>query len=163
MATHCSSFNRPEARFGVHCIRRAAADEALSVADVWLQARHAAFPAIPKPMHSDDEVRAFYSTVFPARDVWVVETGDALVAMLVLEDDWLDQLYVLPEWTGRGVGSELVELAKAQRPSGLQLWAFQSNVRALRFYERHGFVAVETTDGDNEEGAPDVRYVWSGR
>jgi len=24
--------------------------------------------------------------------------------------------------------------------------------------ERHGFVAVEQTDGDNEEGAPDVRY-----
>jgi hypothetical protein len=33
-------------------------------------------------------------------------------------------------------------------------------VRARRFYERHGFVAEATTDGDNEEGAPDVRYRW---
>ena len=32
-----------------------------------------------------------------------------------------------------------------------------------RFYERHAFEAVERTDGsDNEEGAPDIRYVWSG-
>ena len=42
----------------------------------------------------------------------------------------------------------------------MQLWAFQSNTGALRFYERHGFVAVEETDGDNEERAPDVRMVW---
>ena len=32
--------------------------------------------------------------------------------------------------------------------------------RGLRFYERHGFTAVEWTDGDNEEGEPDVRMVW---
>ena len=41
-----------------------------------------------------------------------------------------------------------------------QLWTFQSNHGARRFYERHGFVAVQHTDGDNEEGAPDVRYEW---
>ena len=43
----------------------------------------------------------------------------------------------------------------------MQLWAFQSNTGALRFYERHGFVAVEETDGDNEEGAPDLRMRWT--
>jgi phosphinothricin acetyltransferase len=42
----------------------------------------------------------------------------------------------------------------------IQLWTFQSNSGARRFYERHGFVAVQTTEGDNEEKAPDVRYVW---
>ena len=34
--------------------------------------------------------------------------------------------------------------------------------REPRFYERHGFTAVAATNGDNEEGAPDVRYHWSG-
>ena len=38
---------------------------------------------------------------------------------------------------------------------------FQKNEGARRFYERHGFTAVEWTDGDNEEGAPDVRYRWT--
>ncbi len=32
--------------------------------------------------------------------------------------------------------------------------------RARRLYERHGFVAVEETDDDNVERAPDVRYTW---
>jgi len=29
------------------------------------------------------------------------------------------------------------------------------------FYEGHGFVAVDMTEGDNEDGSPDVRYRWS--
>jgi hypothetical protein len=32
---------------------------------------------------------------------------------------------------------------------------------ARRFYERHGFVSVERTDGlHNEEREPDISYVW---
>jgi len=35
------------------------------------------------------------------------------------------------------------------------------NEPARRFYERHGFVAEELTEGAaNEERAPDVRYRW---
>lgn len=64
--------------------------------------------------------------------------------------------------TGAGIGEVLLAQAKRLRPRGLQLWTFQSNTGARRFYERHGFVAVEQTDGDNEEGAPDVRYEWRG-
>jgi len=45
----------------------------------------------------------------------------------------------------------------------LRLWTFASNAGAQRFYERHGFVETRRTDGrDNEEGAPDVLYIWGG-
>ncbi|GHD97675.1 hypothetical protein GCM10010339_00960 [Streptomyces alanosinicus] len=51
--------------------------------------------------------------------------------------------------------------AKERSPGGLSLWTFQVNKPAHRFYERHGFTAVESTDGSgNEEREPDVRYVW---
>ena len=51
-------------------------------------------------------------------------------------------------------------LARQRQPGQLQLWAFQSNAGGRRFYERHGFAAVEFTDGaGNEERWPDVRYV----
>ena len=44
---------------------------------------------------------------------------------------------------------------------GLELWTFQINATAQRFYERHGFVAVDRTDGSaNEEREPDIRYRW---
>ncbi len=113
-------------------------------------------------MHSDDDVRRYFTTVvLPNREVWVVEMRQRIVALLVLENDWVDQLYVDPEWTGCGFGSQLIAVAKTRHPSGVNLWTFQSNVKARRFYERHGFRAIEVTDGDNEERAPDVRYRWS--
>jgi GNAT superfamily N-acetyltransferase len=93
----------------------------------------------------------------------VIEIDGGVVAFLVLDNGWLAHLYVDPEWTGRGLGSRLVNLAKALHPHGLDLWTFQSNVGARRFYEQHGFVALETTDGANEEGAPDVHYHWPRR
>lgn len=113
-------------------------------------------------MHSDEEVRAWFDeVVLPTREVWVVDEAAAVVAVLVLEDDWIDQLYVEPGLTGRGIGGRLVAVAKRRRPGGLRLWTFQANAGARRFYERHGFVATGSTAGDNEEGAPDVRYEWS--
>jgi GNAT superfamily N-acetyltransferase len=42
----------------------------------------------------------------------------------------------------------------------LRLWTFESNLGAQRFYERHGFRPIERTAGDNEEGAPDILYIW---
>jgi len=86
-----------------------------------------------------------------------------VVGLLVLRDDWIDQLYVDPDLTGRGIGARLLALAKRERPHGLHLWTFVSNQAAQRFYERHGFTEVERTDGaDNEERPPAIRYVWNG-
>lgn len=115
-------------------------------------------------MHSDDEIRRWIAAhVVPRTELWVAETAPAtLVGLFVLDEDWLDQLHVEPTLTGRGIGAELVRLAKHQRPSGLRLWTFASNVAARRFYKRHDFVATARTDGDNEEQAPDIPYVCGG-
>ena len=133
-------------------------------AEVWLRARTAAAPAVPLPVHPDEQVLAhFVDVIAPGRDVHVAEADGRIVAVLALHDGWLQDLYVLPEHTGQRLGSQLVHLAQELHPQGLQLWAFQSNVRAIAFYERHGFVQVERTDGaTNMERAPDVRMVWPG-
>ncbi|HUQ39494.1 MAG TPA: GNAT family N-acetyltransferase, partial [Acidimicrobiales bacterium] len=95
--------------------------------------------------------------------VWLATDGVAVVGVMALSEDWIDQLYIDFPWTGQGIGGRLVDVAKERRPAGLQLWTFQSNAGAQHFYERHGFVAVERTDGAaNEERQPDVRYHWVG-
>ncbi|MER7010776.1 GNAT family N-acetyltransferase [Saccharopolyspora sp. NPDC000359] len=72
------------------------------------------------------------------------------------------QLHPDPPQRGRGLGDQLVDLPKGRRPDGLERWTFQVNTPARRFYEWHGFVAVEHSDGRrNEEREPDVRDVWS--
>lgn len=143
-------------------VRRVRLDEGLQVASVWLAARRAAFPAIPAPAHSDDDVRRwFVEEVLPEREVWVAEADGFVVGLLVLDVGWVTQLYVDPSYQRQGLGSALLERAKEQSPDGLDLWTFEMNVGSHHFYERHGFVLVELTDGrDNEEHAPDRRYRW---
>jgi GNAT superfamily N-acetyltransferase len=145
-------------------IVRATARDAGPIAELWLHSRKASIPDIPPPVHTDDEVHSFFAeVVVPSKESWVAVDDGRPVGVLVLDHDVVDHLYVHPHHQRRGIGTVLVRHAKRLRPSGLQLWTFQSNVGARRFYEAHGFVAVQTTDGDNEEGAPDVRYEWRPR
>ncbi|MET7702509.1 GNAT family N-acetyltransferase [Streptomyces sp. NPDC005485] len=142
-------------------IRRAQDSDARAAADVWLRSFGAALPSVRRA-HTDDEVRDWFSyVVVPRYETWVAVGEAGVVGLLVLDDGELEQLYLNPSWRGRGLGDRFVTLAKERRPEGLELWTFQVNGAAQRFYERHGFVETERTDGlRNEEKEPDVRYVW---
>jgi GNAT superfamily N-acetyltransferase len=56
---------------------------------------------------------------------------------------WLDELYVVPELRGRGIGGALlaraVEHARAIGAAALELEVETSHARAARLYERAGF------------------------
>ncbi|MGW2301147.1 GNAT family N-acetyltransferase [Streptomyces sp. NPDC001809] len=143
-------------------IRRAGPADATAAAEVWLRSFGAALPTVRRA-HDDEAVRGWFThVVVPEYETWVAVAGEAgVVGLLVLDGGELEQLYLDPSWQGRGLGDRFVELAKRQRPEGLGLWTFQVNGPARRFYERHGFVEAERTDGRrNEEREPDVRYVW---
>jgi GNAT superfamily N-acetyltransferase len=134
-------------------LRRGTDRDAVAVSALYLRARKAAKAAIPMTARTDDEVRRWIAERVVARtELWVAEDdGGALVGVLVLDEDRLEQLYVEPTLIGRGIGSELIGLAKRARPEGLRLWTFEANLGAQRIYERHGFRPMERTAGDNEE------------
>lgn len=141
--------------------RAASAGDALAAADVWLRSFAAALPGVVSPRSADEVREYFRDVVVPLRETWVADARGGIVGVMVLRDGELSQLYLDPHWRGRGLGDRFVALAKERSPGGLDLWTFQVNKPAHRFYERHGFVAVEHTDGSgNEEREPDVRYVW---
>ena len=120
-------------------IRRALPSEAGQLAALWLRSRAASAPAIPPTIHTDEEIhRWFEESVLPTCDVWVVDGAGTVRALMVLHHEWVDQLYVDPGSTGTGIGGALLDHAKRQRPTGLKLWTFQSNVDARRFYEERG-------------------------
>jgi|SRR5947207_14615809 len=145
-------------------IRRGGADDARAAADLYLRAREAALRAgsIPAGVHDDDDVRGYFAShIVEDCELWVAEQDGDLAGILVLDGEFVDQLYVEPGLTGGGIGSALLTVAKRERPQGLALWTFQTNTGARRFYERHGFVEARRTDGrDNEERAPDVLYAY---
>jgi len=141
-------------------LRRARPDDADAVADVYL-ASFATLTFLPH-LHTDDETRAWIAEhVLPQHEVWVAKTDAGVVGMAVLSERVLEHLYVAPDAQNRGVGSALLAKAKERRPTGFTLWTFQANESARRFYERHGFRALQFTDGEgNEEKTPDVQYGW---
>jgi len=91
----------------------------------------------------------------------VAEADGAIIGFVALTADLVGHMYVHPTAQSRGVGSALLGKAKERRPRGFDLWVFQQNEGARRFYERHGLMCVELTDGSgNEERTPDARYEW---
>ncbi|MET4721130.1 GNAT superfamily N-acetyltransferase [Bradyrhizobium japonicum] len=113
-------------------------------------------------LHTPAEDRWFYrERVFPTCRVWGRFNDDELTGIIAFQDGWIEQLYVLPAAQGRGIGTELLDVAKAACDR-LELWTFQRNTPARRFYEARGFTLIEQTDGArNEEREPDARYVWT--
>ena len=113
-------------------------------------------------LHTPDEDLWFYrERVFATCTVWGAFEGNEMRGVIAFRDDWIEQLYILPAAQSRGLGSELLDVAK-RASERLQLWTFQRNAPARRFYEARGFLLVEQTDGArNEEKEPDARYVWT--
>jgi GNAT superfamily N-acetyltransferase len=136
-------------------------DDAEAVADVFVAAK-AQMTYLPE-IHTEAETRRWIRDVVLRRfDVWVAEDDGRVIGFAALGDEMLEHLYVQPGAQGRGFGTALLTLMKAERPAGLRLWVFQKNQDGRRFYERHGFTLVRLTDGQgNEEGEPDALYEWS--
>ena len=113
-------------------------------------------------LHTPQEDCRFWSGhLFAFCTIWGAELAGRLVGVIAYREDWVEQLYVLPQAQGQGVGSSLLEMAKADQPQ-LSLWTFQRNTQARQFYEARGFVPVKETDGaGSEEKEPDVLYHWA--
>ena len=113
-------------------------------------------------LHTPEEDRWFLrQRVFPTCEVWGAFEGAVMIGMIAFRKDWIDQLYVLREAQGRGVGTEMLQVAQGDFDR-LQLWTFQRNDRARRFYQARGFALVRETDGArNEEKEPDALYLWT--
>jgi GNAT superfamily N-acetyltransferase len=91
-----------------------------------------ALPALAG-LHTPKEDRWFLrERVFRTCEVWGAFDNAVMVGMLAFRPDWIDQLYVLPEAQGRGVGTELLQVAQ-RRFDRLHVWTFQRNARARRF------------------------------
>ena len=113
-------------------------------------------------LHTAAEDRAYFrNTVFAENRMLGAFEQGRMLGHLAWRRGWVNEFCVAPDWHGRGIGGALLGQVKAHDHE-LQLWTFQSNTGARRFYERHGFVAEEFTDGSNneEQRLPDVRYRW---
>ncbi|MCR4632781.1 MAG: GNAT family N-acetyltransferase [Erysipelotrichaceae bacterium] len=68
-------------------------------------------------------------------------------------------LYVLAEYYGRGVGRKLMDagLKQIERFPRVRLWVLKENERAIRFYEKCGFVRDGMEKTDPHVAAAEIR------
>ena len=113
-------------------------------------------------LHTVAEDRSFIANViFRDCEVIVAEDDSGIVSFLARQSEEVRLLHTRPDRIGWGAGTLLIEAAKKSGVNALELWCFQANARARRFYEARGFRAIHFTDGArNEEKTPDIRYRW---
>lgn len=69
--------------------------------------------------------------------IWVYDDGVVKGFVQVVKRE-VKKLFVEPILQGQGIGAELLEYAIAEL-NVQHLWALEKNVKAIAFYERHGF------------------------
>jgi ribosomal protein S18 acetylase RimI-like enzyme len=139
-------------------IRSATVDDVEEIARVY-ERSFATLDFLPV-LHTLDEYRVWFAKQLTEHEGWVWDE-EGVRGFIVLTEGELLYLYLDVGWTGRSIGSALLDHTKQRRPDGFTLWTFQQNAGARRFYERHGLTAIEFTEGErNEEKTPDVRYEW---
>jgi ribosomal protein S18 acetylase RimI-like enzyme len=145
-------------------IRRMEAPEAEDVVAVWERARLDAQPWLEERMgySHEDNVAFFRGTIMREYELWVAQDEGPIAAFLALSPGTVEYLYVDPPVQGSGVGTALLDHAKAAWPRGLRLFTHQRNERARAFYERRGFRAVALGVSPAPESEPDVEYLWAG-
>ena len=136
------------------------ADHMQAAARIRREALWQRLPWLPDLHTPEEEEQYWRMHLLPNCTILGAAIGTRLVGVIAYGDDWIEQLYVLPDFQAMGIGSLLLGCAKEEMDE-IRLWTFQRNIGARAFYERHGFAAEEETDGlDNEEKEPDVLYYW---
>ena len=70
-------------------------------------------------------------------NIWVYDDG-VVKGFVQVENREIKKLFVEPVLQGNSIGSKLLNFAIKECNANF-LWALEKNVKAIKFYERHGF------------------------
>jgi ribosomal protein S18 acetylase RimI-like enzyme len=145
-------------------IRPYRSDDFNVVTNLWRRAREQAFPEFQRTKgHTFEEDQAYFRDVILVNnDVWVAEVDGQVAAFMAIAGDYIDQLYVDPDYQRSGLGKALLEHARSLSPEHLWLFTLQINTNGRAFYERNGFRVARFGVSPPPESEPDIEYHWDG-
>lgn len=118
-----------------------AADENAAI-ELWRRTWVEHYPRIDFNARVDWWRARWCNELVPAARIVLAEVGSALAGFVTVDPKtmYLDQIVVAPEHWGSGLALMLLDEAKRLSPRGLDLLVNKDNYRAIRFYEKHGFI-----------------------
>jgi putative acetyltransferase len=136
-------------------------DEDAAIA-LWLGTWRLAYPSIDFDARVDWWRERWRSELVPNAAIIVAQQAGALVGFVTIDSSgYLDQLVVTPDRWGSKLATRLVDEAKRRSPGGVTLKVNADNARAIRFYERNGFVHAGE-DVNPASKRPVLKMVWKG-
>ncbi|HEX7882417.1 MAG TPA: GNAT family N-acetyltransferase [Afipia sp.] len=109
--------------------------------DLWHRTWQRAYPAIDFAQRLDGWRQRWRSELVPVAQIVIAEQDRAMIGFVTIDAaGYLDQLVVAPEAWGSDLGNVLIAEAKTMSPGGITLLVNTDNARAIRFYERNGFI-----------------------
>jgi putative acetyltransferase len=142
-------------------LRPYCSDDEVAAIDLWRRTWQLAYPALDFSARVDWWRERWRTELVGHAAITIAERGGSMVGFVTVDPrtGYLDQIVVAPEEWGSEVGRILVAEARRLSPAGLDLHVNQDNTRAIRFYEKHGFV-VSGQDRNPRSGAPVHRMSW---
>ena len=139
------------------------ADEAAAI-ELWRRTWQAHYPHIDFSARVDWWRKRWRNEIVPSATIMVAHDGQPIVGFVTVDPTtgYLDQFVVAPERWGTELAAALVAAAKRISPTRLALHVNQDNVRAIRFYQKHGFV-IGDTDVNPHSKAPIYLMTWQAR
>jgi putative acetyltransferase len=119
--------------------------------------------------HIDFDARAAWwrerwrTELVPTARIVLADVDGAMAGFVTVDPKttYLDQIVVAPEHWGSDVALALLDEAKRLSPKGLYLLVNKDNFRAIRFYEKYGFVQAGE-DKNPVSGLAVNRMAWRG-
>lgn len=140
-------------------IRRVVPKEADVLTHIALSAKaHWAYPE--RWMEIWTPLLTFSSEYFEENESWVAEIDGAPIGFYTLQDKngiaWIENLWVLPNYMGQGVGRQLfLNAISRAREMGCKTLQLEADPNAVGFYEKMGMLTIDERIGELE-GKPRI-------
>jgi putative acetyltransferase len=136
------------------------ADEDAAI-ELWRRTWQQHYPHLDFAARVDWWRERWRNELVPTATITVAEANGKLVGFVTVDPQtgYLDQIVVAPETWGARIAPALMAEAKRMSPRGLDLKVNADNSRAIRFYEKNGFL-ITGDDVNPLSGAPIRKMSW---
>ena len=122
-------------------IRQAKVDDLVRIAEIFVfNYRLNFYPIFQEDIFYFEELTVFNMVESFAKEldsIWVYDDG-VVKGFIQIEKREVKRLFVEPVLQGKAIGTELLEYGIVEMDAN-HLWALEKNIKAIAFYQRHGF------------------------